>query len=314
MHRAISFALAVALSFGVAVARADEGARVEARTFAEQGDAQFYAGRCDKAVPLWRRAAAVYRAPTIMLRIARCQAIVGRVVAAAATLASIVDEPLPVDATPAFIAAREDGRRELPGVRARIASLRIVVRSRGNEVPVAVEIDGAPSIVGPGPIPIDPGTHTVLVRAGPDGDFDHDGAPPSPTWERVVHLDDGESSTLEVPLWVEPLSAVPRRQRAAGFAVFGAGVAALATGVGLSVSALSTVGSCGASGASCTLPPQAAVDRARGYSLAADGTLAAGAALVAAGALLFTVDLHVARESRVRFSASPRGVLFTGAL
>ncbi len=104
----------------------------------------------------------------------------------------------------------------------------------------------------------------------------------------------------------------------AGAAVFGAGVAALATGVGFSVSALSTARAvaeiCAANGALCSLPTRAATDRAHACSLAADGTLVAGAALVAAGALLFTLDLHVARESRVRFSASSRGVILAGSL
>jgi hypothetical protein len=318
MHRALFLALAVASSsLLVSPARADEGARVEARTLAEQGDAQFYAGRCDKAVPLWRRAVAVYRAPTIVLRIARCQAIVGQVVAAAATLVSMVDEPIPPDAPPAFAVAREDGRRELPRVRARIASLRIEVRPHGAEVPVAVEIDGAPAIVGPTPIAIDPGTHTVLVRAGSAGGAPA-GSTDGPSFQRVVHLDDGESSTLEVPLWVEPLSALPRGQRVAGFSIFGLGVAALATGVGFSVSAMSTArtleGVCATNGALCSVPTHVAMERTHAYALAGDGTLIAGAVLAAAGAFLFSVDLHLTRESQVRFAASPRGVLLGGSL
>ena len=114
-------------------------------------------------------------------------------------------------------------------MRARIASLRVAVRPRTGEVPVTIEIDGSPAAGGPGAIPVDPGAHHVRVHAE------------RATWSREVHHDDGESRTLDVALWVEPLPAVPPAQRHAGaLAALGLGVASLATGVGLSVSALST--------------------------------------------------------------------------
>jgi hypothetical protein len=288
-------------------ARADEGARLEARAIAEQGDAQFYAGRCDRAMPLWRQAFAVYHAPTLTLRIARCQALLGQVVAATATLESITDLALEPDAPPAFVAARDDGRRELPGVQARIATLRIAVRPRGSgaPVPVTVEIDGSPAPAR-AILPIDPGTHHVRVHAE------------SATWEREVHLDDGEARTLDVALWVEPLPTVPRAQRNTALTAFGAGVVALATGVGLSVSALSTARAldsvCGADRMHCPPEAQAAIDRTRAYSLAADGTLTGGALLVVSGAVLLTAHLRFGHESRVRFEAAPRGVILTGEL
>src|SRR3954468_23243982 len=103
MKRAAAIAI-LGLSAAVAApARADPPApasdpRAEAREIAERGDVQFDAGRCDKAIPLWREAAAKYRAPTIVLRIARCQVLVGKVVEAAVTLETITKEPLEPDA------------------------------------------------------------------------------------------------------------------------------------------------------------------------------------------------------------------------
>ena len=306
MHRALFLAVAAATSAGMPLARAGEGPRVEARALAQQGDAQFYAGRCDKAMPLWLRADTRFHAPTILLRIARCQALLGRVVEAAASLRSIVEEPLAPDAPPAFVAARADAERELPDVRARIASLRVAVRPHRGDVPVTVEIDGSSSPASPGPIPIDPGVHHVRVHAE------------RATWAREVHLDDGESRTLDVALWIEPLPAVPPGQRNAGLVSFGAGIAALATGVGLSVSALSTSRSldaiCGPDRTACPPSAQDAIDRTRAYSLAADGTLAAGAVLVVAGAVLLTTDLRFGREPHVHLLASPRGLALGGEL
>jgi hypothetical protein len=310
MNRALLRALALSSLVGAASparrARADEGVRLEARGIAEQGDAQFYAGRCDRAMPLWRRAFALYPAPTVALRVARCQALLGQVVAAAATLESIAVEPLKPDAPPAFVAARDEGKRELLGVRARIATLRLEVRPcfGAGAVPVTVEIDGAP--VPAGTVPVDPGTHRVRVHA--------EGA----DWEREVRLDDGEARTLDVALQVDPLPAVPHAQRSAGLAVFGAGVVALATGVGLSVSALSTAraldAGCAADRTACPPGSSRAIDRARAYSFAADGTLAGGAVLVVTGAVLLTANLPFGRASRVRFSAAPRGVILGGEL
>ena len=88
---------------------------------------------------LWRKADAVYHAPTLLLRIARCQALLGHVVAAVATLESVVSETPKPDAPPAFVAAREDGQRELLSLRGRIATLRIVVRPHGGAMPLTVE-------------------------------------------------------------------------------------------------------------------------------------------------------------------------------
>ncbi len=296
MRRPLLAALALSTIVGLTSparsARADGGARLRARDLAEQGDAQFYAGRCDRAVTLWRQAFAVYRAPTIMVRVARCEELVGHVVAAARTLEAIAGEALAADAPPAFVSARAEATRELPLLRARIATLRIAVRRRGGAwlVPVSIAIDGAPAPGGA--IPIDPGPHRVRVQA--------DGA----EWERAVYLQDGEARTLDVALWTEPLPAVPWAPL--GVAAFGAGAVAMATGVGLSVSALSTVrGLDGAPGAD---------SRARSYSFAAEGTLIGGAALVLTGAVLVTANVRVGHESRIRFAAAPRGVILTGEL
>ena len=133
-----------------------------------------------------------------------------------------------------------------------------------------------------------------------------------------MHVDDGEVRRLDVALWVEPLPAVRPVQRAIGLSAFGAGVTSLATGVGLSVSALSTARGleavCGPDRAQCPPAAQGALDRTRAYSLAADGTLVGGAVLVAAAAVLLTADLHLGHDPLARVGVTPRGVVFTGEL
>ena len=162
MNRALFLALGLIslCSPGARVARA-ASPRAEARAIAQQGDEQFYAGRCDKAIALWRKAYDVFHAPTILLRIARCEALLGHVVAAAATLEAIVAEPSQPDARdddahapaspapprapppPVFTAAREEARRNLVRVRGRIATLQTSTSTRAarRALPVAVEIE-----------------------------------------------------------------------------------------------------------------------------------------------------------------------------
>jgi hypothetical protein len=286
--------------------RTDESSRALARTIAEQGDAQFYAGRCDNAIALWRKADAVYHAPTIVLRVARCQALLGQVVAAATSLKALVSEPREAEATPAFASAREAAERELPRVRARIASLRVDVRTSRADLPITVEIDGSPVDAASAPAHVDPGTHRVRVSAG------------DATWTKQVSLGDGESKTIEVPLVVDALPSVPRFQRDVGLGVFAAGAGGLATGIGLSVAALSLGRSldaiCGAGRTHCPPSAQGDIDRARTYSIAADGVLVGGAVLVVSGAVLLTADLHIGKRERVRIIATPRGAGLAGEL
>jgi hypothetical protein len=284
--------------------RTDESGRALARTIAEQGDAQFYAGRCDNAISLWRKADAVFHAPTIVLRVARCQALLGQVVAAAVSLRALVSESREADAAPAFASAREAAERELPRVRARIASLRVDVRTSRADLPITVEIDGTPVDAASAPAQVDPGTHRVRVSAG------------DATWTKQVSLGDGESKTIEVPLVVDALPSVPRAQRDAGLGVFATGAAGLATGIGFSVAALSLGRSldaiCGAGRTHCPLSAQGDIDRARTYSIAADGVLVGGAVFVVAGAFLITADLHIGKKDHVRIVATPRGAGLAG--
>jgi hypothetical protein len=279
-------------------ARKDEDLRAEARTIARQGDAQFEAGRCDKALPLWRRADQTYHAPTLLLRVARCQGLLGRVVEAAATLQAIVDEPIRAGAPEAFVFAREEARRELPAVRRRIAALRVAVGSEGADVPAAIEIDGAPVQTRGLEIPLDPGEHHVAVRAG------------AAVWERTVMLDDGEKRTLDVPLEADPAPAPRRTQRTIGLALGGLGVASIAAGVGLGVAALGISRrldlACGADRARCPPSAQGDIARVGAFSTGADGALGGGAALAVAGAVLLVMETRPeAQEPRVRFTASP---------
>jgi hypothetical protein len=105
-------------------------------------------------------------------------------------------------------------------------------------------------------------------------------------------------------------------QRDAGLGVFATGAAGLATGIGFSIAALSLGRSldavCGAGRTQCPPSAQGDIDRARTYSVVADGVLVGGAALVVTGVVLLTADLHVGKKERVRIVGTPRGAALAG--
>jgi hypothetical protein len=273
MKRALSLVAAIAVVLAGGPARADEGLRAEAKSLAGLGDAQFYAGHCENALPLWRKAEATFHATTILLRIARCQAQLGKVVDASSTLGAIVEEHVRADAPPAFFVAREEARRELPSVRARVATLRLLVRAGSADAPVVVDVDGVTAPRGATSFPLDPGDHVVHVRAGDDA------------WRRDVHLAPGELLACDVPLWVR-VTPTPRPQRTVGLATFGAGVAALSVGLGAAIA-----------GASTNTP-----ERATALTSVAAGGIGGGVALVVAGGFLLVTEPRPAPPLRLSLS------------
>ncbi|APR85530.1 Hypothetical protein A7982_10879 [Minicystis rosea] len=297
MERALAVAVAACILFGGAAARADQPAhteapgglgearRAEAKALALRGDAEFYAGNCDKAMSLWQSAESTFHAPTILLRVARCQVQLGKLVAASATLEKIAAEVPRSDAPAAFVSAREEAKRDLAAVRVRVATLRVVVHARDERAPVIVEIDGVAQAQGATVFPADPGEHAVRVRAG------------ASSWQTTVKLKEGELVGCDVALWAERDPKRPRAQRMLGLAALGVGGAALAAGLGLSIAALVT---------SHAHSPPEEVNRARALSTGAASAVGAGAAILVAGAVtLATAPRPDGDAWRVQIAASP---------
>jgi hypothetical protein len=281
-----------------------ESRRAQARAIAEQGDAAFAAGRCDQAEPQWRRADSLYHAPTLMLRVARCQSLLGRVVEASATLRAIVDEPLAADAPAAFVAARESATNELPATSERIASLRVVVVGSPGTT-ATVEIDGVTSAAG-AVLSLDPGEHRVYVRAL--------GA----VREQVVTLADGEKRDMTLTLSLETRPPSTPVQRKVGYVMGAAGAVAVVVGGVLGVLALSTASdlsnACGGDRRQCPPDEQSNIAALRSRALAADITLGGGAALLVAGAIVTFTSSPPGNEAPVvRLSLTGSGVSVGGA-
>jgi hypothetical protein len=112
----------------------------------------------------FRRADALFHAPTLLLGYARAEAALGKVVNASEAYNRIVREGVAPGAPPVFVAAVEAARAEAGAVQARIAGVTITVVGPENptvtldEQPVPVAALGVKR-------PVDPGEHTVKASA-----------------------------------------------------------------------------------------------------------------------------------------------------
>jgi hypothetical protein len=287
---------AVACAIGGRDAAADgsdaETRRAEARELATRGDEAFGAGRCDRAIPLWQEADARFHAPTIVLRIARCEALLGRVVEATAVLEAIVAEALSPDAPEAFASAKAEAATELAQVSPRRATLEIDVDGSAASDAPRVALDDVVSR-GNEAIAIDPGPHRVRVTAG-DG-----------VWERTLHLDDGETKRVRVRVVTEAVVRTTPPQRRVGWVLGAAGAAAVLTGGVLGYTALRTSSSldaaCGADRSQCPPDRQGDISSLKARALVADLAIGGGGALLAAGGIvLLTVPSAKGEGPRVR--------------
>lgn len=279
---------------------AEDANRVEARRLASLGDQAFTIGRCDKAIPLWQQANDVFYAPTILFRIARCQALQGKVVEATKTLEAMVNGPVQPDEPPPFAAARQQAAKELPNLRARIGKLRVEVDTRRLAVVPTIWVDMKPLPEGVRSVEVDPGEHVVRVDARDD------------RWEATVEAEEGTERVVRVALGEVQRPPPARTQRTVGLVIGGVGLAALAIGGYFGYSASSTSndldGVCGASRKACPPDRQDDIDRVKTHAQVADFTLGAGATLLAAGAIVVLTEKEPEREApRIEFYSAGLG-------
>jgi len=279
----------------------DAEARERARALATEGDQLFARGRCDQAIARWTEADAAYHAPTIVLRIGRCEALLGRVVQAATTLESIVSEGPSATEGDAFRLAREDAVRELPVIRARIAHVVIEVDGTGAAVapPARAEIDGHPVEIGTAAA-VDPGQHELRVMAGLS------------TWSRRDKVTDGEVRSVRVRLLTHDTPETRSGSRTIGFVLGGAGAAGMAVGAGFGAASValshSLFGVCSPSGNACPPGDQGRIDTLSRDTLVSDLALGTGAALFLIGAVVLLAEKGTHTERPLQFDLVGSGV------
>ncbi len=280
--------------------------RDEARELALRGDAAFGSGRCDKAIGLWQEADARFHAPTLVLRIARCEALLGRVVAATARLSSIVAEPRGRGDPAPWFEATDAAARELPSVRARIAGLAVAIEPEDAGRDGRAELDEVALDLG-GANAVDPGRHLLRVNAR--------GA----RWEQTVELEEGEQRRMRFSVAQEATPVPPQTQRRVAYALFGGGVAVAAAGAlafGVPALGLSRKleAACGPTRKECPADLAGDVAALNRDALVADLGVGVGAALAVSGVIVFLASPRpVVEPPRFRVIPLAGGAAVSGA-
>ncbi len=183
---------------GVAGAQVSDAERAAARELFKQGDELQRAGRFAEALDKFERAQQVFGAPTNQLRVAECDAALGRLVESAEAYRAVVRTVLPVGSPPAFQAAVDQAKAELGQVEPRVPRLTVQVQPTVDRAELRIDGQTVPSALIGEPMPLDPGRHQVAVSAP--------GYAPA---EQVIELKERESQPVRFVLRSMPTAAPP---------------------------------------------------------------------------------------------------------
>jgi hypothetical protein len=138
--------------------------RATARELGQDGQTALDAKNYASAEDLFRRADALFHAPTLLLGYARAEAGLGKVVNASEAYNRVIREGVAPGGPDAFVKAVEAAKAEAPAVEARIASVTVVVNGPDNPT---VTLDDQPLPVAALGVrrPVDPGPHVVKATA-----------------------------------------------------------------------------------------------------------------------------------------------------
>lgn len=172
-----------------------EADRATARSLAQQGEAAYEAKDYKKSEDAFRRADALYHAPTLSIGLARAQAAEGKFVEAWENYNRVILEG--VTTTPAFAKALADAKAEIGAIEGRRA--RVTITVTGSDAP-KVTIDARPiksEALGIAFF-VDPGAHTIVAAA--DG-FNSE--------TRTFTAAEGKSESVAITLTPAPAAAAP---------------------------------------------------------------------------------------------------------
>ncbi len=180
-----------------ALAQVSDAERAGARELFKEGDQLQRAGHFAEALDKFERAQQVFAAPTNLLRIAECDAALGRLVESAEAYREVLRSPLPAGAPPAFQAAVDQAKGELSQVEPRVPRLVVQVQPAAVQNP-QMQIDGqnVPGALLGEPMPLDVGVHKIAVLA-----------PGYATTEQQVELKEHDSKTVALTLNPNPQTA-----------------------------------------------------------------------------------------------------------
>lgn len=142
--------------------------KATARTLFADGAKAQDAGKYADALVLFEKAQKLYDAPTHLLHIAQCQVMLGKLVQAAETYETLKRAQLGPGAPEVFVQAKAQAEAELPGIRARIPTLKVELSPKPDQLKnlqlVVNDVIIPTELVGVGR-PVNPGPAKIVARA-----------------------------------------------------------------------------------------------------------------------------------------------------
>ena len=194
----------------MAAADVNDAERAAARDLFKQGDELQRAGKFAEALDKFQRAEQVIQAPTNVLRVAECQAALGKLVEASESYRTVIRWTLQPGSPQAFQSAVDQAKGELAQVEPRVPKLLVqATPAQVQNAQLIVDGTAMPGALIGVPVPIDPGDHKILVSA-----------PGYSAPELAVTLHERESKTVSVELkaFGAPAAATPPPPVASGTA------------------------------------------------------------------------------------------------
>lgn len=142
--------------------------KATARTLFADGAKAQDSGKYADALVLFEKAQKLYDAPTHLLHIAQCQVMLGKLVQAAETYETLKRAQLAPGAPEVFVQAKAQAEAELPGIRARIPTLKVELSPKPDQLKnlqlVVNDVIIPTELVGVGR-PVNPGPAKIVARA-----------------------------------------------------------------------------------------------------------------------------------------------------
>ena len=307
----LAFALAVlVISTSPAEAQDATSSRQEAaRAAGEEGLKLFTAGKWPEALEMFRRAESEFHAVTLVLYMARCQRMRGKLVEARALYQQIAGEALGPGAPSQFLTAQVQARAELERLHQRIPGLILTFKGAPADR-VRVTLDGALVPVSEGAsLELNPGEHALeatLEHAAPI--------------HRTITLTEGVTAKVHLA-FDEGAKRPPGSSAVPALIAFGVGAVGLGAGAITGALALDQVGDLKARCLPtnrCPAADQARADAAGRLADASTIGLIVGGAAILTGVVLVLARpsggaAHRTEASPVRFNVGLGVVTMEGA-
>ena len=155
------------VSVGAHAQMSDTEKKAAARAAYQEGIQLQEQGKFADALQRFEAAEKLFSAPTMLLHIAECQALTGRLVEASETYELLARKTLPPGSPEAYAQAQQQGQAELPALRARIPTLRVTTKPGPQQVPnLTVNVNGVnmPNELLGIARPLNPGTYRFSAQ------------------------------------------------------------------------------------------------------------------------------------------------------